>query len=477
MRSLQAEGEVESHAVGDVPIEEVVMMKTLVENNANLLAESEPKSQADEAAPNDVDHKWTKTSNQRKESLQGQSGSMSYDDEETGQEDDEESAEDGSAYDEDSWRLYESGGQTGTTGTPVMDPPEFLAAQADFGQCERQTLRFFLEEYLKMCWEAGKTPTPQVLFLFQSRNKKDFLRRIRHKRALFYFPGNDPAARCRRLTDSDLTVLCPFLLKFLKGNLVNLDFRYNEFKDVAALADLITKSASVKDLNLMSNSLSDNGIFALKDALLEIEALIVLLGTLRDDSCKLEALDLTGPNLPDFATHEVFVSMCTEMLECNKHLVELHLGKAGIDDSDLETLMLGLHRNKTLRYLDLHSNKLKSDGARLLMEYLIKNSSLEVLDIDSNHVSNEGAEYLANAIYEKSSVFGCLLQFGRLQPHNLDVTFYEVDGLWLMAQYGEGLPGLRRWDAYMPRFGDYSHQACYDGFIQPHPRPYFTSDE
>ena len=99
----------------------------------------------------------------------GHSESKNYPDESAADEDYEEN------YDDEGSGSFDSSGETASTWASLVDPPVFLAAQTDFGHCERQTLRYFLEEYLKMCWDASQTPIPQMFFLFQARNKKNLL--------------------------------------------------------------------------------------------------------------------------------------------------------------------------------------------------------------------------------------------------------------------------------------------------------------
>lgn len=68
--------------------------------------------------------------------------------------------------------------------------------------------------------------------------------------------------------------------------------------------------------------------------------------------------------------------------------------------------------------------------------------------------------------------FGKLAHCSRLAELNTDSKFYEVDGLWHMAENGHG--GLRKWDTFTPKFGEYSHQACYEGKVEASPGLYWT---
>ncbi|OQV16035.1 putative Leucine-rich repeat-containing protein 34 [Hypsibius exemplaris] len=408
---------------------------------------------------------------------------------------------------------------------PNAEPKAFTAALKDFGQRTRRDIGYFLEAYVQMCVAANEVPVPQLFYLFQSREKKQLLKRMRDNKACIYLAGNDPACR-RRITDQDLKVVSDFLVIFFSGHLTSIDLRFNILEDVAGLCQLIIKSPTVTELNLMFNNLTDYGVSSLRNALLvwtkltsygafeiaslvgelptlrylnlsyselTIEAVIAIFIPLRANISRLECLDLTSPFILDCSSRAVLIDHCSRMLISNVHLIELHLAKIALDDFELDRLLIGLRRNHTLRYLNLHSNKLNRDGARLLMEFLMENHILEVLDLDSNHLTDEGVEYLSNAIYENSSLkmislrycafgnpglryltvgmlrgslerlnvwqgvsltgdgckaFSNLIWSGRIKAENMDAKFYQVDGQWSMAEQGES--GLHLGNVYSP---------------------------
>ncbi|KAJ0059929.1 hypothetical protein NL108_015861 [Boleophthalmus pectinirostris] len=163
------------------------------------------------------------------------------------------------------------------------------------------------------------------------------------------------------------------------------------------------------------------------------------------------------------------------MLALNQSLVELHLGTMGIMTCGIERLSKGLLFNYTLKYLNLHSNRITRDDVQPLVNVLMKeNCVLEVLDLSSNQIQDEGAVLLSQALtspncslrelslcsnnidcegllalanalnlnstlthlyiwgnHFKESVckaFRDLLDSGRLDPDHTDVRAYEVDG-------------------------------------------------
>ncbi|XP_055341405.1 leucine-rich repeat-containing protein 34-like isoform X2 [Paramacrobiotus metropolitanus] len=442
----------------------------------------------------------------------------------------------------------------------VPDPEEFQTAVARFGQRPEKDAAHYLESYISTCEENEVTPVPQMFRLLQAKAKKNLVDRLQNRRASVYLPGNDSASN-RRLDDIDLAVICSFMEYHFPDGIRSIDLRYNVLEDAEALCTLLKNSTAMKAVNLMYNPLTETSIATLASAALvskclvnlclngvklaktsgliiadlvinlpslrylglaycevKLEVLIAIMIPIKTNVIELSALDITSPNIPDWASKTVFIDQCADMLVPSKYLKELYLGKMGLDDFALERLLPALQRNTSLQLLDLHGNKLNRDGARMLMRLIQNGSRLEVLNLDCSSFTDEGAEYMANAIYESdflktislrfcrigdqgidylskaiahgkvSRIYvwqgtsikgpGCkafcdLMNRGRIQEDQTDVRFYKVDEVCQMAENSHA--GIRRWELYTPNYGGYSHQACYDGFAEPEPQPYFNT--
>lgn len=79
------------------------------------------------------------------------------------------------------------------------------------------------------------------------------------------------------------------------------------------------------------------------------------------------------------------------ILKTNTKLVELHMQKSELDGHDVEYLVEGLNRNKTLRFLDMGYNNIGDYGLEILAEYLKTRPNLLALNIAGNAITDIGA--------------------------------------------------------------------------------------
>lgn len=75
----------------------------------------------------------------------------------------------------------------------------------------------------------------------------------------------------------------------------------------------------------------------------------------------------------------------------NTTLVELHLQKCEFGGHDVEELLLGLTKNKTLLMLDLGYNRIGDYGIELLADWLKTKPNLLGLNVAANGICNTGA--------------------------------------------------------------------------------------
>ncbi|KAL7835351.1 hypothetical protein SRHO_G00276980 [Serrasalmus rhombeus] len=207
-----------------------------------------------------------------------------------------------------------------------------------------------------------------------------------------------------------------------------------------------------------------------------------------------------------FSLQEETAVHMARMLAVNQTLRELHMGKHGMTDSGVERLCEGLMINRTLRYLDLRCNRITRDGAKRLSEVLRRNSTLEILDLSSNRIEDDGAVYLSEAIalphcklralsIPNNSIgttglvsltkamntnpnlthiyiwgnrleepvcvaFSQLIASGRLLKDHTDVSPYEVDGRFYLAEMSHGLQRHYYWAPSYGEDGDPASNAA-----------------
>ncbi|KAF6200927.1 hypothetical protein GE061_005374 [Apolygus lucorum] len=241
----------------------------------------------------------------------------------------------------------------------------------------------------------------------------------------------------RRLYDFDLPYIFSFLLE--RPNIVGLDFCYNHLTcfGVRFLADFLSWDHRILRLNLMNNdievmdsyivdafgenktlkSLRLNGnpfgkkggeyvsfLLMFKD--LEfldigqtdqtIQSLAWILGALVHNS-SLKVLDLSRIlGHPGYVNDSLHYGLAfSDILRLNRSLVELHISKNNITDTDLEQILFGLSFNRTLELLDLSSNSIGDYGAELMSEALLRGAPLKALMLSGNHIGNMGARALS----------------------------------------------------------------------------------
>ncbi|KAK9500088.1 hypothetical protein O3M35_001424 [Rhynocoris fuscipes] len=240
----------------------------------------------------------------------------------------------------------------------------------------------------------------------------------------------------RRITDEDI----PIIFEFLNNNreIKYVDLCYNEVTSVGLtlIALYLTLNHSIIGLNLMCNNIDKITNAALvrigkrsnlkqlrlngnplknkgrinaarlltynKLELLDlgetqnIKSLAWLAETLRDCT-SIKVLDISSVlPLPLYRTRTyAIVNLISNALRLNKSLVEFHLRKSHIADSDVEILMNGLTENKHFKVLDLSYNNIHDFGAEIIAKRLHTCPSLYALLLAGNQISNHGARSLS----------------------------------------------------------------------------------
>ncbi|XP_034153989.2 leucine-rich repeat-containing protein 34 [Pangasianodon hypophthalmus] len=349
--------------------------------------------------------------------------------------------------------------------------------------------------------------------------------------------GNNRLKEVIRLTDEDVQALC----KTLRNNLQvkALDLSYNRISDEGAvhLADLIQENVALQDLDLMCNDIGADGAeriakslhhnttlkrlrmtgnkignkgamhFAsmlqinsaleeldVSDCDLDTQSLITFAIVLTNNR-SLVSVNVSRPVL--FSLQEETTVHTARMLELNRSLKELHMGKHGMTDCGLQRLSEALISNHSLSYLDLRCNRITRDGARHLARLLRQNDTLQILDLSFNRIEDDGAACLSDAIALKHTklralsiqsngvstvgllslseaisanphlthvyiwgnrleepvcvAFSQLISSSRLSAQHTDVTPYAADGRLHLA---EASNGLRRHYYWTPSYSE-----------------------
>ncbi|XP_053467950.1 leucine-rich repeat-containing protein 34 isoform X1 [Ictalurus furcatus] len=270
--------------------------------------------------------------------------------------------------------------------------------------------------------------------------------------------GNNRLKQVFRLTDEDVKALS----KTLRNNLhvKALDLRYNKISDEGAvhLADLIQENVALQELDLMCNSIEAGGAeriakslhhnttlkklrmtgnkignkgamhFAsmlqintaleeldVSDCDLDTQSLITFAIVLSSNR-SLVSIDVSRPLL--FSLQNETTVHTAHMLEVNRSLKELHMGKHSMTDCGVQRLCEALISNHSLRYLDLRCNRITRDGARCLARLLRNNDTMQILDLSFNRIEDDGAVYLSDAISLKHTKLRAL----SIQSNNVSTT-------------------------------------------------------
>jgi Ran GTPase-activating protein (RanGAP) involved in mRNA processing and transport len=155
---------------------------------------------------------------------------------------------------------------------------------------------------------------------------------------------------------------------------------------VSTIAKALTNNATLEQLYLTDNNLSDTGIQA-------------LVKTLSLSNSRVDLLSLQNTGITEKGAKYI-----AEMLKTNATLQNLLLGWNDISDRGVDVLANVLtHHNTTLVRLLLQNNKLVSDSSvDSLVKMLQYNQTLDTLDIGECNLSNKGKERLRQVTRSKN---------------------------------------------------------------------------
>ena len=168
---------------------------------------------------------------------------------------------------------------------------------------------------------------------------------------------------------------------------------FGTFTDTAAdcLAQFITNTTTLQHLKLYNCKFSAHGLLALAQALHHNS-------TLQEKSLKKLIVTVNGDNeAKDFAKLLVEYPYMVD----NTDYQYLH----NISDAGAPALTQALHRDSTLKELDLSNNRLSDAGAVSLAQALHHNCTLKMLDLSGNDaIGKEGIHQLVQALTVNTSI-------------------------------------------------------------------------
>jgi Ran GTPase-activating protein (RanGAP) involved in mRNA processing and transport len=186
----------------------------------------------------------------------------------------------------------------------------------------------------------------------------------------------------QKLTDKDMEIIVKHAIQ--KRQCTFLDLHDNDItpEGMSILASALNDNTKLRTLYLHNNRLFDKGIYSLAQ-------------TLTSNNQTLEVLGLNSTGLTDVGAEDLAV-----MLHKNHTLKCLQLRANQIDDRGVLYLSEALTKhNTTLEQLEMAENTLVTDSSvDFLVEMINNNRSLKVLDIRLCNISNSSKAKLQETI-------------------------------------------------------------------------------
>jgi hypothetical protein len=187
--------------------------------------------------------------------------------------------------------------------------------------------------------------------------------------------------------------------------------------ELAELAPALYDNTSIKELVLSNNWLSC------------MDSAVILRDILRSNKT-MTILDLSENR---FGWTAGTVDCIADGLGSNSTLLKLDLSRCALRDEDVSTLARNLgSRNTTLHKLRLAGNAITSTGFDVLLETTEQNSHhITDLDLRSNPIGNEGARLLVSALERNTSLL------------HLDLRACDGFSEWTFLALAESLPEIK----------------------------------
>ncbi|CAE7598878.1 NLRC3 [Symbiodinium sp. CCMP2456] len=193
----------------------------------------------------------------------------------------------------------------------------------------------------------------------------------------------------------------------------------NRIGDVGtqALAEVLASNSSITEINLQHNKIGDAGVQALAEVF-KVHCSIKKIDLSRNKvglvgaqalakamemNPAIKSVELSQCEIGDLGEKTMKLAHAISAIKFSKG-VEVDLSRAGLEDSDAETLAEAIKMSYSIETVRLGENRIGDVGASALAEAAAVSSSLLTLDLGSNRIGNLGAQAFAEAIKTHSSL-------------------------------------------------------------------------
>eukprot|EP01060_Flectonema_neradi_P030809 TRINITY_DN4545_c0_g1_i1.p1 TRINITY_DN4545_c0_g1~~TRINITY_DN4545_c0_g1_i1.p1 ORF type:complete len:448 (+),score=90.72 TRINITY_DN4545_c0_g1_i1:49-1344(+) len=191
------------------------------------------------------------------------------------------------------------------------------------------------------------------------------------------------------LSDEGTQYICEAWKKWgVKGIHNNLCLWHNDIgkKGAAAIADLLHDHELIMDLNISWNSIGDDGLDKISNALIAGKTV-------------LKNGNFAHNIIGDIGGREI-----AKVLELSLTTLEkINLSNNDIGDAGAEAIAKAMSKNTTLKQLDLSHNKIGPPGAAFLAEMISSNKHLMSLQLQRNHFGEDSKTLLSEAMRKSES--------------------------------------------------------------------------
>ncbi|KAI8055137.1 hypothetical protein BDF22DRAFT_370618 [Syncephalis plumigaleata] len=320
-------------------------------------------------------------------------------------------------------------------------PPENIFSLAGLGQhwdkyediqahCEAIT-KYERLEVVRLCGNTLGVPAARAL--------AEALRGQKHLKVVDMsdvFTG-----RLRDELSEALKAVCEVLID--KDNLLELDLSDNAFGPTGAapLVPFLQARRSLRTLRINNNGLGPEGGRMIADALYEAACV----NEANNQTSNLRTI-IIGRNRLENGSSEAFA----RAFAAHSQLREVRMPQNGIRPDGIVTLLGGLGKCTTLRYLDLQDNTFTAKGAMALAKVLPVWTELERLNIGDCMLNPDGALEVAKA-----------LNVARPSLLYLNMTYAEMDDKGALTLAGAllSMPGMKQLELDGNRFKNDSAAA------------------
>ena len=193
--------------------------------------------------------------------------------------------------------------------------------------------------------------------------------------------------------DEEVSLLCKEVLLEAKS-LERVTLELSECSDDGAvhISGLIESSSTIKHVSLLLNNVGEKGAMVLSKGLSQ--------SSLESFSIYATQLDLHDRFIGDTGTGHI-----ADAVKNHSTLQSLSITQNGVSNFGLSSIIRSLESKSLVAELDLRSNQIDSEGAKMIGTFLINNVTLKRLILNGNRaVGCEGVKEIASSLCHNSSL-------------------------------------------------------------------------